>query len=142
MKNKQTSNLHSGKKADAIRSRFNFLPLGLLLLSMILVSFSSAQAQTAYDASEVDTKPKVIKQRPITYPSGAKKNHVEGRVVVKVLIGVKGKATDMEIVESEPEGLFDANAMKSLKNWQFRPGILGGELVPTWVKVPLTFKLD
>ena len=131
-----------GKMAMAPRKSFNFWVDGLLLLVSMLVTFSTAQAQVEYDASEVDSKPKIIRQMPITYPSDAKKAHVEGRVVVNVLIGTNGKASKMEIVESEPEGVFDENALKSVKNWQFRPGIKGGELVPTWVKLPLSFKLD
>jgi protein TonB len=133
---------NSGKKAMVARNGFNFLASSLLLLAMVLVSFSTALAQVEYEASEVDSKPKIIQQTRITYPSMAKKNNVEGRVVVNVLIGTNGKASKMEIVESEPEGVFDENAMKSLKNWKFRPGIKGGELVPTWVKIPLSFKLD
>jgi protein TonB len=112
---------------------------GLLLLSMVLVSSAAAQE---YEASEVDTKPKIVRQMNITYPTLAKRNGQEGRVVVRVLIGTKGKAEKLEVVESEPEGVFDEAALKSLKYWQFRPGILGGELVATWVKIPLTFKLD
>jgi protein TonB len=111
----------------------------LLVLSVVLASAAMAQE---YEAADVDTKPKVIRQMPINYPTLAKRNGVEGRVVVRVLIGKKGKAEKMEVVQSEPEGIFDENAMKSLKYWQFRPGILNGELVPTWVSIPLSFKLD
>jgi protein TonB len=112
---------------------------GFFVLSVILASAAMAQE---YEAKDVDTKPKIIRQMPITYPTLAKRNGVEGRVVVRVLIGIKGKPEKMEIYKSEPEGIFDENAMKSLKYWQFRPGILNGELVPTWVAVPLTFQLD
>ena len=112
---------------------------GLLLLSTLWVSIATAQE---YEASEVDTPPKLVRSMPVTYPPLAEKQEIEGRVVVRVLINSKGKAEKMEVVESEPENLFDEAAMKSLKYWQFRPGILGGELVATWVKIPLSFKLD
>jgi protein TonB len=79
---------------------------------------------------------------PVTYPSLAKKNGVEGRVIVRVLINTKGKTEKMEVVESEPEEVFDEAALKSLIYWQFRPGIKDGQLVPTWVLIPLSFKLD
>jgi protein TonB len=110
-----------------------------MVISVVLASGAAAQE---YEAKEVDTKPKIIRQMPITYPPLAKRSGVEGRVVVRVLIGTKGKAEKMEVTVSEPEGVFDENAMKSLKYWQFRPGILDGELVSTWVSIPLTFKVD
>jgi protein TonB len=139
MVRKQLRKLRFGESSGA-KKAFRILATGgLLLLSMIWVSIASAQE---YEAAEVDTKPKIVRQAKITYPSMAKRNSIEGRVVVRVLIGKKGKAEKMEVVESTPEGMFDDAALKSLKYWQFRPGILGGELVPTWVKVPLTFKLD
>jgi protein TonB len=119
---------------------FRILSVGaLVLLSLILVSAIAAQE---YDASEVDTMPKIIRQANVTYPTAAKRSNVEGKVVIRVLIGTNGKAEKMEIAESEPEGIFDEAALKSLKYWQFRPGIKNGELVSTWVKIPLSFKLD
>lgn len=139
MERKQSRKLCSAKSARVIRAFRIFSMGGLLLLSMVLVSSATAQE---YEASEVDTKPKIVRQMPITYPTLAKRSGQEGRVMIRVLIGTKGKAEKMEVVESEPEGVFDEAALKSLKYWQFRPGILGGDLVATWVKIPLTFKLD
>jgi TonB family protein len=139
MERKQSRKPYSGKLSRVIRG-YRILSVGsLLLLSMIWVSIATAQE---YEASDVDTPPKIVRQMPITYPTLAKRAGQEGRVVIRVLIGTKGKADKMEVVESEPEGIFDEAALKSLKYWQFRPGIKDGELVATWVKIPLTFKLD
>ena len=128
------------KKSVGANRAYRFLSMGSLLLFLVIwVSMASAQE---YDASDVDTMPKIIRQMPVSYPAEAKRGGLEGHVVVRVLIGTNGKADKMEVVESEPEGVFDEAALKSLKYWQFRPGILGGELVATWVKIPLSFKLD
>ena len=115
---------------------------GLLLLSLMLVSLSMAADATEYEASAVDSPPKIVRRMPVTYPSEAKRNKVEGRVVVRCLIGSDGKADKMEIAESEPAGVFDDAALKTLKYWQFRPGILKGALVATWVKIPFNFSLN
>jgi protein TonB len=77
---------------------------------------------------------------PVKYPAQAKKNGITGKVIVRCLVGVDGKAGKLEIVESDPEGIFDDSALSTLKYWQFRPGIKGGELVATWVKVPFKFE--
>lgn len=116
--------------------------VGTVALLFVFCMAATSSAVAEYDASDVDSPPKIVRQMPVNYPSLAKKNKVEGRVIARVLIGKKGKAEKMEVVESNPEGVFDENALKSLKHWQFRPGILNGELVPTWVSIPLTFKLD
>lgn len=112
---------------------------GILLLSLILVSAAAAQE---YNAADVDTKPKLIRMGRLAYPPLAKRTGVEGKVLVHVLISAKGKAEKMEVVESEPEGVFDEAALNSLKYSQFRPGIKGGETVATWANVPVTFTLE
>ena len=139
MVRKQLRKLRFGQSARANRAFRIFSTGVLLLLSLVWVSIATAQE---YEVSEIDTPPKVIKSSPVTYPTLAKRRDIEGKVVVRVLIGVKGKAVKTEVVESEPAGMFEESALKSLKYWKFRPGILGGELVPTWVKIPLSFKLD
>lgn len=126
------------------RSRIHFLVSfsGLILLAGLFIFSPMAADGAEYEASEVDSPPKLVRQMPITYPSDAKRNKVEGRVVVRCLIGTKGKTEKTEIVEAEPAGVFDGNVLKSLKYWQFRPGIKDGDLVSTWVKIPLSFNLD
>jgi protein TonB len=76
----------------------------------------------------------------VKYPSQAKKNGITGKVIIRCLIGVDGKAAKLEVVESEPAGIFDDSALSTIKYWQFRPGIKSGELVATWVKVPFKFE--
>lgn len=110
----------------------------LLLLALCIAAGTSSAME--YNASDVDTPPKIVRQMPVKYPADAKKNGITGKVIVRCLIGVNGKAAKLEIVESDPEGFFDSSALKSLKYWQFRPGIKNGELVATWVKVPFKFE--
>lgn len=112
-----------------------------LLLSAFCVA-TTVSAATEYDASDVDTPPKVVRQMPVSYPVQAKRNGITGRVTVRCLIGVNGKAAKLEVIESEPAGVFDDSALSTLKYWQFRPGIKEGKLVATWVKIPLNFKFE
>jgi protein TonB len=112
----------------------------MFLLLGIFCTAAIAMAAAEYEASEVDSPPKVVKQMPVKYPSAAKKNGITGKVIVRCLIGTDGKAGNFEIVESEPAGIFEDAALATLKYWQFRPGIMSGELVATWVKVPFKFE--
>jgi protein TonB len=112
----------------------------VLLLGLILTVAATAMAATEYDASDVDKPPKIVRQMPIKFPAQAKKEGITGKVVIRCLIGTDGKAGKMEIVESEPAGIFDESALSTLKYWQFRPGVKSGEMVATWVKVPFKFE--
>jgi TonB family protein len=115
-------------------------PVMLLLLSWMFFAVVIAADAAEYEATAVDSPPKLVRQQPINYPPQAKRDKVEGRVVVRCLITAGGKADKMEVVESEPAGVFDESALKSVKYWQFRPGVLKGEMVDTWIKIPLSFK--
>jgi protein TonB len=112
--------------------------MAFLIFIFCIATISSAA--TEYDAADVDTPPKIVRQMPVKYPSQAKDSGITGRVIVRCLIGVDGKANKLEVVESEPAGIFDDSALSTLKYWQFRPGIKNGELVATWVKVPFKFE--
>ena len=112
---------------------------GAALLIFVFNIAAVALAESEYSVSDVDSPPKIIRQTPVSYPDLAKKNGITGSVIVNCLVGVDGKPKRLEIVKSEPEGIFDENALSSLKYWQFRPGIKDGELVATWVMVPFRF---
>jgi protein TonB len=116
------------------------LPAMLFIISWMIISAAIIAHAAEYEASEVDKPPKLVRKMDPKYPLEAKRKKMEGRVVVRCLITVKGKADKIEVVESEPEGIFDESAMRSIKYWSFRPGVLNGEMVDTWVKIPLTFK--
>lgn len=117
------------------------LPLvGMVMLLLVFCMAAISPAVTEYDVADVDSPPKIVRQLPIKYPASAKKNGITGKVTVRCLINVDGKAERLEVVESEPTGIFDDSALSTLKYWQFRPGIKSGELVATWVKVPFKFE--
>lgn len=117
------------------------LPLvGMVMLVLIFSMVAISSAVTEYDAADVDSPPKIVRKIPVKYPAQAKKEGITGKVIVRCLIGVDGKAGKFEVVESEPAGIFDDSALSTLKYWQFRPGIKSGELVATWVRVPFNFK--
>lgn len=117
-----------------------FALVAVLLLGFIFAVTSTAMAVAEYDASDVDKPPKLVRQMPPKFPVDAKRKGITGLVVIRCLIGTDGKANKMEIVQSEPAGVFDESAMSTLKYWQFRPGVKEGEMVSTWVKVPFKYE--
>lgn len=113
---------------------------GVLMLGLVVAVAATTMAATEYEASDVDSPPKLVRQMPIKFPAQAKRDGITGKVVVRCLIGTNGKADKMEVVESEPAGIFEESALSTLKYWEFRPGVKSGEMVATWVKVPFKFE--
>ena len=78
----------------------------------------------------------------IVYPPAAKAAGIEGHVVIRYDVTEVGVVVDAEVVEAEPEGLFEAAALAAIAQWRFRPAVVGGKPVETkGVVSTLRFKL-
>jgi TonB family protein len=73
------------------------------------------------------------------YPDFAREVGAEGKVVVRVLVGLDGYPKRV-IAVSGPKMLFDA-AVEGVKKWKFKPGMTSGQAVEVWVEIPVVFRL-
>ncbi len=80
-------------------------------------------------------------QQKIEYPDLARRAGIEGKVIVRVLVGKNGKAKKSFVEYSDSELLNEAaiNAIKSYGT--FTPAIQNGQPVTCWVSIPITFTL-
>lgn len=76
------------------------------------------------------------------YPGAAYEQGLSGRVVLEISVGADGKPTAIEVVESSPAGVFDANTVAAAWKWQLIPTMENGQAVPGKVRVPVTFEHD
>ena len=74
------------------------------------------------------------------YSEDARLAKYQGTVVVSVVIGVDGAATNMKVVRGLGLGL-DEQAMKAISQWKFKPGTLAGEPVPVMATIEVNFRL-
>lgn len=94
-----------------------------------------------FNMDEVDEVPQVLRNVPPEYPYGAKRNRIEGEVVVRMLVTSDGKPTNISIHSATPSGVFEKAALNAAKRWRFRAGRYKGQAVDTWVLLPFNFKL-
>ncbi|MDF5627438.1 energy transducer TonB, partial [Vibrio parahaemolyticus] len=55
------------------------------------------------------------------YPSKALKRRVEGYVIMRFTIDATGRPKDIEVIEAEPERMFEREAIRALKKWKYQP---------------------
>ncbi len=103
--------------------------------------FKSEMQKIEFELTEVDTPPRVTRKAPPLYPFGAKRKGINGHVMIRCLVSIDGKPGKLKIIESVPVGVFDEAGLAAVQKWRFKPGILGGEPVPTWVRIPFKFSL-
>ncbi len=76
-----------------------------------------------------------------TYPQSAKRDSLEGRVVVEVKIDEQGIIRDCRVVRSVRYDL-DSAAVTAVRDVRFTPAIYRGKPVATTVMIPIAFKLQ
>jgi len=76
------------------------------------------------------------------YPESAKKNGIEGRVIVRFCITEVGGIDRVSVLKGVDTEL-DNEAIRVVKSLpKFKPGKQGGKPVPVWYMVPISFGLD
>ncbi len=86
-----------------------------------------------------DTPPVPIVAPHPAYPPWAREAGIEGKVLVRVLVGTDGVPKKAAIV-SGPKGLTEGVESAVLR-WRFRPGLANGQPVEVWVEIPISFQL-
>ncbi|MDP9052129.1 MAG: energy transducer TonB [Acidobacteriota bacterium] len=76
----------------------------------------------------------ILSRGDATYPEQAKFKHLAGSVVLRGIIGTSGKIRDIQVISSS-DPLFVPSAMDALRDWKYKPIMLGG--VPVEVETTI-----
>lgn len=76
------------------------------------------------------------------YPSLSKRLGEQGKVMVRVLIGVDGTAQKTEIKQSSGFDRLDQAALATVLRWRYVPGKRAGVPEAMWFNVPISFVLE
>ena len=74
------------------------------------------------------------------YPAFAKRAHIHGTVRLSAIIDKDGKIAELKVVEGHPL-LVDA-ALDAIRQWRYRPTILGGEAVEVGTQIVMHFRFE
>lgn len=108
---------------------------------------SSAETPAAAPRASADSlaappgelAPEVLTRVPPVYPAKAKRDRLQGRVLLKVFVDEKGRASEVRVVRSVPD--LDNAAIAAVAKWTFRPAKKDGTPIAAWVVVPVEFRL-
>ena len=115
----------------------------ILNLFICSISWSADDIKTGPLCFEdLDVKPTLLGAIPPKYPLAAKRNSIEGKVVLSFIITTKGTVRNARVVESSPPGVFEESALKAAEKYRFSPGRKDGKPVEACTRMPIVFTMD
>jgi TonB family protein len=114
----------------------------LLALAVSCPSWAQQPETTADLPRVAGTTLKRTKIVAPAFPQVARDNGLSGFVELNFTIQPDGSVTDVEVVNAEPLGLFDASAIKALSQWRYEPVLLKGEPVAKLAMIRMKFAQD
>lgn len=88
-----------------------------------------------------DTEVMPLVRQPAIYPQRAKARKIEGFVTARLSISADGSVTDVEVVSSEPPGIFEREAVRAMYRYRFDPKVTNGKAVGQTAMQTVEFKL-
>jgi TonB family protein len=121
---------HNGKNSKIAKG-------GLLLAGACMLSTLAIAKSATQEESKADHVAPILRVAP-AYPAHAVEKGLSGKVVLKFDITSTGTTSNISVVNSTPEGVFDREAKKSLAKWQYNASAQGYQNV----LVQLDFAID
>jgi len=80
---------------------------------------------------------------PLQFPMQALRQHMQGTVLLRVLVDETGIPVQVEVEHGSGHALLDRSAREQvLAHWRFQPAMVNGHAVRAWARVPVNFVLQ
>jgi periplasmic protein TonB len=76
------------------------------------------------------------------YPDSARRQGIEGTVVVKAYVTEQGRVIEVQVEQSAGHPDLDRAAVEAVGRWRFEPAQRGRQPVAMWVSIPVKFVLS
>ncbi|GAA0658047.1 protein TonB [Sphingomonas insulae] len=77
-----------------------------------------------------------------TYPPAERRANRDGKVTVRVLVGIDGRVKQIERISATSDAFWQVTQDRALRSWRFRPATRGDVPVEAWRTMALTFRME
>lgn len=95
----------------------------------------------AIRAVDLDATPNARYRMPPRYPDSAKRDGIEGDVLVDFLVNERGEVVRVNVINSSDPRFVEPTRAAVLR-WRFAPGLKNGKVVPFKMRVPVRFSFN
>ncbi len=108
----------------------------------IPLSFGDGPYLGPVAATQLDSGFVPLSRQPPEYPYKAARRGIEGWVRVAFVVNETGHVENVEVIESDPPGVFDNAAIRAVSRWRFKPRVIDGHAVPGKASQIVEFELE
>jgi TonB family protein len=109
-------------------------------LSLIAATLALSNLLSAQELSHT-TAPRVLSKVNAVYSDQARLLHLEGDVILRVIVGTDGLARNPQVVGRYIGAYLDQSAIDAVQKWRFAPETKNGQPVESPVQVEIKFRL-
>ena len=88
---------------------------------------------------QVRSGPRPVISPPPLYPIALRGDKIKGSVELQYIVMADGRVSDVKVVESDPQGVFDDIAVNAIQRWSFKPRTVNGIPINTPVRQIVEF---
>jgi TonB family protein len=112
-------------------------------VAAIETALSSAQKDEQRAESYVDAAA-LTRTRYVapTFPDVARARGIDGWVDLRFVVGTDGAVSDVEVVGTQPAGIFEQAALDAVRHWRYQPVMQDGHAVAQRARVRLRFTVQ
>jgi protein TonB len=104
--------------------------------------FGGGTGGGAYREGNGVTSPTIIREVKPNYTGEAMRARIQGMVRMEAIVMPDGSVGDVRVIRSLDQQFgLDKEAVKTVKQWRFRPGLRLGQPVPVLIEIEMTFTL-
>jgi protein TonB len=96
---------------------------------------------TWYTARQLDSQPKARQRIEPAYPDQARREGMEGSVILILKVDEFGAVKDASVESGSPPGMFDESALQAFKEASFTPARLAGRPVRAEIRIRVNYSL-
>ncbi|QDH70111.1 energy transducer TonB [Marilutibacter alkalisoli] len=112
----------------------------LVLISIAAVAVTGCRAPPPpADPDQPTTEVAAVRTPPPDYPLEQACDDIGGQVVMQVVIGPEGRATEILVANSSGVPALDEAAQAAVREWEFKPATHRGKPVSQTIQVPMSF---
>jgi len=97
-------------------------------------------ASDVHSGKDVAIKAIVAKKPKPSYTREARKDKIEGTVILRCIFASNGEVTNIQVISGLPDGLTE-RAVKAAQKIKFKPATRDGKPVSMWMQLEYNFNL-